>query len=259
MSNVDEAAARLQQAAAEKVPTPPVRDLIGKDDEATAYAVQAKISAARIAAGAVVTGRKIGLTSLAVQRQLGVDRPDFGVLFDDMQYADGQEIPADAVMQPRAEAEVFFVLGKDLAEGDLDLDQIRDAIDYAVAGIEVAGSRVAGWDITFGDTVADNASGGVYVLGADRRTLAEFEPKEVTMTMTKNGDVVSEGTGVACLGDPLIAVQWLAQKAVEVGDPLRAGQVILSGALGPMVGASAGDRFTAEISGLGSVTAVFAD
>ena len=254
---VAEAAARLRQAAESGRPVAPVRDLIGRDDVEAAYAVQRLNVEARLAGGARIVGRKIGLTSPAVQQQIGVDQPDFGVLFDDMAFGDGAAIPFDAVLQAKAEAEVAFVLRADLADGDLDVDQVRDAIDYAVAAIEVCGSRVADWDISFGDTVADNASSGVYVLGTERRTLDEVTPADVTMSMTLDGEEVSTGNGAACLGDPLHAVVWLARKARELGEPLRAGQVILSGALGPMRAVTPGAEVVVTISGLGTVSATF--
>ncbi|CAJ1584542.1 2-keto-4-pentenoate hydratase [[Mycobacterium] wendilense] len=248
------AAEVLVEAAETQVPCPPVRDLIGADDLVAAYAVQERVTAARIANGATVVGRKIGLTSAAVQQQIGVDTPDFGVLFDDMQFHDGDTIPADAVLQPRAEAEIAFVLAKDLVEGDLGYDDVRSAIAYAVAAIEVCGSRIANWDISFGDTVADNASAGVYVLGTERRTLDQFEPRDVTMSMTVDGVEVSTGTGAACLDDPVNAVVWLARQAREFGEPLRAGQVILSGALGPMQPITSGNTVRSTVSSLGSVS-----
>jgi len=254
LDRVRSAAERLLTACSTGAPCPPVRDLIGSTDVAAAYAVQQRLTAVRLAAGSTVTGRKIGLTSTAVQEQLGVDQPDFGVLFSDMGHVGGDTVAADAVLQPRAEAEVAFVLADDLAEGPLDADQVRGAIDYAVAALEICGSRVADWDISFADTVADNASAGAYVLGPVRKPLDEFEPRSVTMTMTINGEVVSAGDGEACLGDPINAVVWLARKALELGEPLRAGQVVLSGALGPMRQVRPGDVVCADISGLGSVT-----
>lgn len=257
--HIVEASTRLLEASASGVPCAPVRDLIGATDVAAAYAVQERQTAARLAAGATVVGRKIGLTSKAVQAQIGVDQPDFGVLFDDMGYAEDETVPMSRLLQPKAEAEIAFVLSQDLADGDLDIPQVRDAIDYAVAALEIVDSRVANWDIRFGDTVADNASSGLYVLGGERRTLAELEPVDVEMSMTLNGEPASTGNGAACLGDPLNAVAWLARKAREFGEPLRAGQVILSGALGPMVAVTHGDVVTADISGLGTVTARFSD
>ncbi len=235
----------------------PVRDLIGRDDVAAAYQVQEQLNAARTDRGARVIGRKIGATSEAVQTQLGVDQPDFGVLFDDMGFADGEEIPINRLIQPKAEAEVAFVLSEDLAEGPLDVAQVRGAIAYAVAALEIVDSRITNWDISFGDTVADNASSGLYVLGSEHRTLAEVEPVDVTMSMSIDGEEVSTGNGAACLGDPLTAVAWLAHQARTFGEPLRAGQVILSGALGPMRPVAAGSVVTATISGLGTVTARF--
>jgi 2-keto-4-pentenoate hydratase len=254
---VEEAAERLAGAARTGVPCAPVRDLIGSDDVELAYAVQQQFVRRRLGEGARVVGRKIGLTSPAVQKQLGVDRPDFGVLFDDMDVTALAEVPSQRLLQPKTEAEIAFVLGGDLAEGPLDDAQIRAAVAYAVAALEIADSRVAGWDITFGDTVADNASSGLFVLGRNRLTLDEFEPVEATMRMSLDGQQVSEGTGAACLGDPLLALAWLARTARELGDPLRAGQVVLSGALGPMAATPPGSVISAEISSLGTVTATF--
>jgi 2-keto-4-pentenoate hydratase len=258
-ASIRQAAERLQQATSTGTPCAPVRDLIGADDLAAAYAVQSRVITARREAGATVVGRKIGLTSVAVQQQLGVDQPDFGWLLDDMDLTGAPEVPMERLLQPKAEAEIAFVLKADLADGPLDETQIRAAVDYAVAALEIVDSRVTGWDIAFGDTVADNASSGLYVLGTDRRTLAELEPVDVTMSMTINGAEVSTGTGAACLGDPLNALAWLARTAREYGEPLRAGQVVLSGALGPMRDVPAGATVTADISGLGSVTAIFSN
>lgn len=234
-----------------------MRDLIGATDIAAAYAVQEQVNQARIAAGAHVVGRKIGLTSKAVQQQLGVDRPDLGMLFADMEYDAAAPLPLDRLIQPKVEAEIAFVLGADLVDGELDLAQVTAAVDHAVAAVEICDSRIAGWDITFGDTVADNASAGGYVLGSERRTLDDFSPVDAEMRMTVSGEEDSTGTGAACLGDPLLALQWLARTARELGDPLRAGQVVLSGALGPMRTAAPGASVEVTITGLGSVSVTF--
>ena len=253
------AAARLRQAAATRVPCEPVRSLIGAADVAAAYRVQGILRAERLAAGARQVGRKIGLTSPAVQHQLRVDQPDFGALFDDMAFADGNELPTFRLLQPKVEAEVAFMLADDLTDGPFDAQRTRLAVAYAVAAIEVVDSRVTGWDITFGDTVADNASSGLFVLGPQRRTLSEFEPAEVTMAMEVDGDLVSSGDGRACLGDPLNALAWLATTALELGEPLRAGEIVLSGALGPMHQVRPGAAVRVDITGLGSVSARFTD
>jgi len=248
---------RLERAAHTRVPCAPVRDLIGADDINLAYAVQRQLTERRLAEGGRVVGRKIGLTSPAVQRQLGVDRPDFGVLFADMDVSDLAEVPSERLLQPKTEAEVAFVLGDELTEGPLDVAQVRAAVAYATAALEIVDSRIAGWDITFGDTVADNASSGLFVLGERQLTLDEFEPVEVSMTLQLDGAEVSTGNGEACLGDPLIALSWLARTARDLGDPLRAGQVVLSGALGPMVATPPGSVVTAQIGPLGTVPATF--
>ncbi len=254
-SNIDAAAERLFQAIETNTPCEPVRDLIGDNDIAAAYQVQERLIEARVKAGGVVVGRKIGATSKAVQDQLGVDQPDFGVLLADMEYKEDEVVPMSRLLQPKVEAEVAFVLSKDLDEGPLDIAQVRDSIEYAVAALEIVDSRIENWNISFGDTVADNASSGLYVLGTERRTLDEFEPIEVEMSMTIDGVEVSTGNGAACLGDPLNAVAWLAKYARDFGVPLRAGQVLLSGALGPMRQVAPGEVVTAHISGLGSATA----
>lgn len=254
---VARAVARLTSAVEQGRPVAPVRDLLGVDDIDTAYAVQQELTRRRRASGAVVVGRKIGLTSPAVQRQLGVDQPDFGVLFADMDVSGEPEVPSHRLLQPKAEAEIAFVLGEDLAEGELDDARVRAAVDHAVAALEIVDSRVAGWDITITDTIADNASSGLFVLAGHRLTLDEFEPREATMRMYADDQLVSEGNGAACLGDPLTALAWLARTAQAYGEPLRAGQIVLSGALGPMVPAPPGTRIRAEIGSLGQVTATF--
>ncbi len=255
---VVEAAERLERAARTGEPSSPVRDLLGSEDLETAYAVQRCLAERRTAAGARVVGRKIGLTSLAVQQQLGVDQPDFGILFDDMDVSSLEVVPVGALLQPKVEAEVAFVLGEDLIADVMDLETVRAAVDYAVAALEIVDSRVAGWDIAITDTIADNGSSALFVLGRDRRTLEELEPVSVTMQMHVDGAVVSEGSGAACLGDPLNALLWLARTAKQVGDPLRAGQVVLSGALGPMHPVTSGTTVCADITGLGSVAVTFA-
>ena len=265
---VAQAAERLTLAARTGVPTSPVRDLLGSTDVALAYQVQNALTAARKAAGARVVGRKVGLTSTAVQRQLGVDQPDFGVLFDDMLVPSGAEVDSGRLIAPKAEAEIAFVLSADMdsfAAGlspdapvsAADRAAAAAAVDYAVAALEIVDSRVAGWDITITDTVADNASSALYVLGDKRVPLGEFAPAEVIMNLEKNGAPASSGNGAACLGDPLNALTWLARTAASLGAPLRAGDVVLSGALGAMVTAEPGTEITAELSTLGRVSVTF--
>jgi 2-keto-4-pentenoate hydratase len=249
------AADRLDAAATSGVPASPLTDLLGSTDIDLAYDVQRTVTERRLAAGARLIGRKIGLTSEAIQSQVGVDQPDFGVLLDDMRFGDDEPIPVGRLLQPRAEAEVAFLLGSDITDPDADM---RAAVALAFPAIEVVDSRVADWRIQITDTVADNASSGVFVVGERGATLDEVEPADVVMTMTRNGEEVSSGDGRACLGDPLHALAWLARTAIRLGDPLRAGDLVLSGALGPMIAARPGDVFVAQIAPLGRVTARFA-
>lgn len=258
MTAVSTAFDRIDAALRHRTPCAPVRDLLGTTDIESAYRVQQLLTDARVRAGAKITGRKIGLTSPAVQQQLGVDQPDFGVLFDDMDASSLTQVPTDCLLQPKAEAEVAFELGSDLVDGDLDIDQVRAAVSRGAAALEIVDSRIANWDITITDTIADNGSSGLYVISENWFTLEEFEPREVTMHLYRDDVLVSEGNGAACLGDPIEALAWLARTARDHGQPLLAGQVVLSGALGPMVFATPGTTIRAELSTLGSVTATFA-
>ncbi|GAA4285247.1 2-keto-4-pentenoate hydratase [Brevibacterium daeguense] len=217
-----------------------------------AYAVQELIIAALESADNPRVGRKIGLTSDAVRAQLGVDQPDFGVLLADMEVPEGESLPWRRLIAPRIEAEIAFVLGADVS--DTSPEAVAEAVDYAVPSLEIVDSRIAGWDIGIVDTVADNASNSLFVLGSARRRLSDFSPVAAVMTLRRNGEIVSEGTGADCLGDPLRSLTWVAAQAADHGRPLRAGEVILTGALGPMVPIARGDEFSAEISGLGAVS-----
>lgn len=251
---------RLALAQQTRVPCPPVRDLIGTDDLPAAYAVQQGLVQARLAGGVSVVGRKIGATSKAVQDQLGVDQPDFGYLLSDMDVSDDEPVSMRTLVQPRVEAEVAFRLATDIApatEEEITLDAVRAAVDVALPALEIVDSRIAEWDIGFTDTVADNASSGLFVVGTDGRRLDDLEPRAVVMSLTINGEERSTGNGAACLGDPLEALRWLAVQAHRFGDPLRAGHLILSGALGPFVPFAAGDRVEASISGFAPLVATF--
>jgi 2-keto-4-pentenoate hydratase len=249
------AAQRLLDAARTGTPCAPVRDLIGADDITAAYSVQQELTALRKRTAELV-GHKIGLTSAAVQRQLGVDRPDFGVLFDDMDVSALGAVPVGGLLQPRIEAEVAFLLRADLA-GEITPSIVRAAVDAMAPALEIVDSRIAGWDISIADTIADNASSGLFVLGEARAGLDELEPVTVEMELSVDGSVVSKGSGAACLGDPLVALAWLAVAARDLGDPLRAGQVVLSGALGPMVPVLPGIHVSATLTGLGTVETTF--
>lgn len=256
-SPVDAAATRLAEAERFGRPCRPVRELIGAEDVGAAYAVQELGTKRRLAEGARLSGRKIGLTSAAVQKQLGVSQPDYGMLFADMEVPDGACVPAGRLLQPRVEAEIAFVLGRDLDREGLTGADMARAVDCAVCAIEIVDSRIENWDIRITDTVADNGSAGMYVLGSRPRPLADLDLLLCGMVARRNGEIVSLGTGAACLGNPLHAARWLAETMRKAGWPLKAGDVILSGALGPMVPAAPGDLFEAEIEGLGGVRVTF--
>ncbi len=258
MISTDVAAALLREAHQQGRPIAPLRDRLAATEVEAAYAIQEVNTAHWLAAGRRLVGRKIGLTSLAVQAQLGVDQPDFGMLFADMSVGDGEPVALGRLIQPKVEAEVALVLGRDLThERHTYADLIR-ATEYALPSIEIVDSRIEQWNIKFVDTVADNSSSGLFVLGGRPVRLSDIDLTACAMEMRRGESVVSRGNGRACLGSPLNAAIWLADTMVRCGRPLLAGDIVLTGALGPMVAVQPGDRFDVAIEGLGSVTAAFA-
>jgi len=193
-----------------------------------------------------------------VQHQLGVDQPDSGVLFADMQLANRATVEIDTLLQPKVEAEIAFLLAEDL-DGDLSDSRIRAAAGVAIPAIEIVDSRIRDWSISIVDTIADNGSSALFVLGSDVAAVADLDFASRTMQLTQNGAVVSTGRGSDCLGSPLNALRWLARTARDNGSPLRAGHIVLSGALGPMVPVRPGSTYVAEIDGIGSVEVSFAE
>jgi len=253
----EEAAQSLYQAMQSGKPIAPLRDTFPDMNVDDAYAIQSINTQRRISLGRRVVGRKIGLTSVVVQQQLGVDEPDFGALFDDMSFGDAETIPLSILHQPKVEAEIGFVLGRDLDTEQPTHQEVLQAVDYVVPALEIVGSRIADWNIKFVDTVADNASSGVYVLGSTPISPRGLDLSLVGMCLSRRGEPVSTGAGAACLGTPLNAVVWLARTMSRLGKPLRAGELILSGALGPMVAVKPGDVFECHINGVGSVRTEF--
>lgn len=248
-----EIAKKLREASKNSLPIPPIRDYIDNMD--TAYKIQHLNIAQKLETEhSRIVGRKIGLTSKSVQKQLGVDQPDFGALLNDMEILNGSTVSMSQLMQPKAETEIAFVLAEDIDVDNITIVELMQCIDFMLPAIEIVGSRIQDWNINILDTIADNASSSHYVLGHTPRTIDEVDVIACKMKMYKNNELVSEGTGASCLGSPLNALLWLANKLVEMGDPLQAGDFVLSGAMGPMVNLNVGDNIRSEIEGFGHVS-----
>lgn len=252
-----EAADRIWSSIQTKSACHPVRDLLGETDLDAAYSTQQINTDRKIKAGAAVVGYKIGLTSFAVQKQLGVDQPDFGVLTDKMLVAENHIISWAELMQPKVEAEIAFIISEDVHLLVESVHELKSKIECAVASIEIVGSRIENWNIRITDTIADNASASHFVLGSTKVPLAEVDLVGCKMKMSRDKQIVSEGQGVACMDNPLNAALWLVNTMISKGNQVRKGDIILSGALGPMVVVNRGDQFTAEIEGLGAVSVSF--
>lgn len=256
-ARISEMSDRLIAAERDRLAIPPLRSLLPPDDIEAAYAIQCTLTERRIAGGERLVGRKIGLTSKAVQAQLGVDQPDFGALFADMEVTSGGVCDTRALIRPRIEAEVALVLDRDLDFECPTAAELLRAVGFALPALEIVDSRIADWDIGIVDTIADNGSSARFVLGFEPRRLDAVDLSTAGMVMLRNGDPVSVGSGAACLGHPINAALWLARTLVREGAPLRAGDVVLTGALGPMCDARAGDRFEARIGGFNPVSVEF--
>lgn len=232
--NERQIAERLFQARRTCVAIPPIRDELSCGGIAAAYRIQ-KLNIERlVVAGARRVGRKIGLTSKAVQQQLGVDSPDFGVLLDSMAWhGNSVSIPVSGMIAPRIEAEIAFVLGRDI-EALAPGEDLSPFIASVAASAEIVDSAIANWTINILDTVADNASSGCFAVGTPLSFATGMDLPARQMVLRRDGETVSTGAGAATLGNPLTALAWLAETAITFGDPLRAGDIILAGALGPM-------------------------
>ena len=222
-----------------------------------AYAIQQRLLARRLAAGERVVGKKIGVTSQAVMDMLGVFQPDFGWLTDGMVFNEGEAIPADSLIQPKAEGEIAFVLKRRLQGPGVTAADVLAATEGVMACFEIVDSRIRDWKIRIQDTVADNASCGVFVLGDRLVDPRDADLFTCGMVLEKNGEIVATGAGAAALGHPANAVAWLANTLGRHGIALEAGEVILSGSLAAMVPVKAGDSLRVAIGGIGGCSVRF--
>ena len=253
---LEAAAERLRAAMVDGVACEPVRGLLGASTgPAAGYAVQHLNTGHWLAAGRRISGHKVGLTNPVVQEQLGMDEPIWGVLFADRCHTDGGDIGDAGLIEPRVEVEVAVVLGVDLDRDRHTVVDVINATAYALPALEIVDSRITGWDITIADMIADNAGAGLYVLGTRPVPLAAVDLRRVEMRLTVNGEEAAAGTGAACLGNPLNSVVWLADAMCDHGTPLRAGECIMTGSLCGMRPIAPGDELSAEIDGLGVVSA----
>jgi 2-keto-4-pentenoate hydratase len=258
-SELDRYALALRTARDQRRPIAPLTESEPALSVGDAYAIAQRNVDARIAAGARVVGHKIGLTSPAVQQQLGVDQPDYGTLLDEMQLDDGAVIDVGRYIAPRVELELAFRLAAPLPGPNVTADDVRRATADVAPAIELVDSRVRDWQIRLADTVADAASSAGFVLGAQSRPLGELDPTDVAAELWRGSELIERGHSSAVLGDPCVSVAWLANALLELGERLEPGQVILSGACTRMVPVAAGDRFRGVLAGLGEVSIAFAD
>jgi 2-keto-4-pentenoate hydratase len=254
---VEEAARLLSQARATGLPIAPLTLSHPELTTGDAYGVQLAVQAVRLDEGRAVRGYKVGLTSQAMQRQMGVAEPDYGYLLDDMLHSDYDRLDIGAFLQPRVEPEIAFVLRSPLSgPGVTVVDAVR-AVDFVLPAIEVIDSRIQDWQIGLVDTIADNASSGAVVLGSRPAQLGKLDLRLAGVVLRRNGEVVGTGAGAAVLGSPLVALVWLANTLGRLGVTLEPGHVVLSGSCTKAVPVTASDTVSATVAGIGTVTASF--
>ena len=247
----------LYQALLTRTPVAPLTEREADITIEDAYAIQLRMIQRRVDAGETIIGKKIGVTSKIVMQMLGVNQPDFGQMTSGMVFNEGQAIPADSMIAPRAEAEVAFMLKRDLAGPGVTAADVLRATECVMPCFEIVDSRIRDWKIRIQDTVADNASCGVLTLGGLRKSPRQIDLALAGMVLEKNGEVISTSTGAAVQGSPVNAVAWLANTLGRLGITLKAGEVILSGSQSPLVPVKAGDSLSCHVGGLGSTTVRF--
>ncbi|MGV0835520.1 2-keto-4-pentenoate hydratase [Mycolicibacterium thermoresistibile] len=253
----EQLAADLAQAERSRVPIKPLTDRHPDIDVVDAYEIQLLNIRQRVAEGSRVVGHKVGLSSAAMQKMMGVDEPDYGHLLDDMQVFEDKPVTSANYLYPRVEVEVGFVLAADLPGADCTEEDVLAATEAFAPAIELIDTRITDWKIKLCDTIADNASSAGWVLGEARVSPKDIDIKTIDAVLTNNGEVVAEGRSDAVLGNPVTAVAWLARKVDSFGVRLRAGDIVLPGSCTRAIDAPAGSHFVADFSGLGSVQLTF--
>jgi 2-keto-4-pentenoate hydratase len=251
-------AQELYRAEREKTVLRPLTEKYPKIDTDEAYQIQLAMIEMKKADGAKVVGKKIGLTSKAMQKMLNVDQPDYGHIFDTMVLQDGAIFRIGELIQPKIEPEIAFILDREIKGPGVTPMQVMAATRFVVPALEIIDSRIAGWKIKLCDTIADNASSARVVLGSSPKRVDERDLKLVGMILEKNGDIVQTGAGGAVLGHPAAAVAWLANAVGQFGVSLNAGDIIMPGALCGAVDVGQGDLLQASFDGLGTVSVRFA-
>jgi 2-keto-4-pentenoate hydratase len=252
-----EVADTLAEAERTRSPVPPLRETYAGLDVVDAYEIQLLNIRRRLEAGETVLGHKVGLSSKAMQDMMGVDEPDYGHLLSDMALAEATPVSVGRYCMPRVEVEVAFVLGATLPGAECTEDDVLAATEYVAPSIELIDSRIRGWDIKIGDTIADNASSAGFVLGADRVKPADIDLLTIEARLLRGGEEVAAGRSDAVLGNPVVAVAWLARKVASFGVTLEAGHVIMPGSVHRAIDVHPGDHFEAVLDGLGSVRLSF--
>jgi 2-oxopent-4-enoate hydratase len=249
-----EMAEKLRVATCDREPIEPLSTTYPGMTEEDAYAIQMIYCGSQLRDGKRLIGYKVGLTSAEAQKQFKISQPDFGHLFNDMSLVEESELSLSKLIQPKIEGEIAFVIGKDLRGPGLSPTDVLGAIEYATTAMEIIDSRIRDWKITAVDTIADNGSSSLFVLSGKKTRLDNLALPHLGMALSRNGEVAVTGAGAACLGNPLNAVVFLANELARNGRPLLAGEVILSGSLGPMIPLRSGESYTCEIQKLGSVS-----
>jgi 2-keto-4-pentenoate hydratase len=247
----------LLRAEQTKAVLPPFTEKYPTISQEEAYGIQLAFIELKKAAGAKVVGKKIGLTSKAMQKMLNVDQPDYGHILDGMVLQDGARFRVSELIQPKIEPEIAFIMDRDLKGPGVTPMQVMAATRFVVPALEIIDSRIEGWKIKLCDTIADNASSARVVLGSSPRRVDERDLKLVGMILEKNGDIVQTGAGGAVLGHPAVAVAWLANAVGQFGVSLNAGDIVMPGALCGAVDVAAGDLLHASYDGLGTVSVRF--